>query len=73
MRHRRTRYRYDPRVAITGLVLGLLILAAGLLSGHPDIAGALTIATVVSSASVASIRIPDRPAGSGREQGGRRR
>jgi hypothetical protein len=62
MRHRRTRYRYDPRVAITGLVIGMLILAVGLLTGHPDVAGALAMATVISSASVASIRVPDRPA-----------
>jgi hypothetical protein len=72
MHHRRMRYRYDPRIAITGLVIGLLILAAGPLTGHPDIAGALTMATIIGSASIAYVRVPDRPAGRGRD-GVRRR
>jgi hypothetical protein len=55
------RYRYDHRVAITGLVLGLLILAGGLLTGLREEAGALAMATVVTSAVVAYVRVGGRP------------
>jgi hypothetical protein len=55
------RYRYDHRVAITGLVLGLLILAGGLLSGLREEAGALAMATVVTSAVAAYVRVGGRP------------
>ena len=30
------RYRYDHRVAIAGLVVGLLVLAGGLLTGYRE-------------------------------------
>jgi hypothetical protein len=65
----RHRYRYDHRVAIAGLVLGALILAGGLLTGHRETAGALTMATIVTSTMVAYVRVPARPD----EEGGRRR
>ena len=55
------RYRYDHRVAITGLVLGLLILAGGLLTGYREEAGALAMATIVTSALVVYVRIGGRP------------
>jgi hypothetical protein len=55
------RYRYDHRVAITGLVLGLLILAGGLLTGLREAAGALAMATVVTSAVVAYVGVGGRP------------
>ena len=54
------RYRYDHRVAIAGLVLGLLILAGGLVTGYRE-AGALAMATIVTSALVAYVRIGGRP------------
>jgi hypothetical protein len=65
------RYRYDHRVAITGLVLGVLILAGGLLTGHRDTAGALTIATIICSTMVAYVRVPDRPTDPDRDRAGR--
>ncbi|HJT99982.1 MAG TPA: hypothetical protein VJ966_02110 [Actinomycetes bacterium] len=55
------RYRYDHRVAIAGLVLGLLVLAGGLLTGHREEAGALAMATVVTSTLVAYVRVGGRP------------
>jgi uncharacterized membrane protein (UPF0136 family) len=54
------RYRYDHRVAIAGLVLGAFVLAAGLLTGQREAAGALTMATVITSTLVAYVRVPDR-------------
>jgi uncharacterized membrane protein (UPF0136 family) len=67
------RYRYDHRVAVAGLVLGALILAAGLLLGHRETAGVLAMATIVTSTLVAYVRVPDRPAEPGPEEGDRRR
>jgi hypothetical protein len=55
------RYRYDHRVGIAGLVLGLLVLAGGLLTGHREEAGALALATVVTSTLVAYVRVGGRP------------
>jgi len=55
------RYRYDHRAAIAGLVLGLLILAGGLLTGYREQAGALAMATVVTSTIVAYVRVGGRP------------
>ena len=55
------RYRYDHRVAITGLVLGLLILAGGLLTGYRQEAGALAMASIVTSTLVAYARVGGRP------------
>jgi hypothetical protein len=65
------RYRYDPRVAIVGLVLGALLLAGGLLTGHREEAGALAILTITCSTLVAYTRVPGRPTGQG--DGARRR
>jgi hypothetical protein len=66
------RYRYDHRVAIAGLVVGLLILAAGLLSGHREAAGAVTMATIITSTMVAYTRVPGRPHGADERQSRRR-
>ena len=62
------RYRYDHRVGITGLVLAAVILAAGLLTGHRATAGALAMATAVTSTLVAYVRVPGRPAREGRRR-----
>ena len=43
------------------VVLGLLILAGGLLTGYREEAGALAMATIVTSALVAYVRIGGRP------------
>ena len=55
------RYRYDHRVAIAGLVVGAVILVGGLLTGNRDTAGAITLATIVTSTMVAWVRVPGRP------------
>jgi hypothetical protein len=57
------RYRYDHRVAIAGLVVGAVILVGGLLTGNRDTAGAISLATIVTSTMVAYVRVSDRPRG----------
>jgi hypothetical protein len=66
------RYRYDHRIAIAGLVVGLFILAAGLLSGHREAAGAVTMATIITSTMVAYTRVRGRPGGADERQSRRR-
>jgi hypothetical protein len=62
------RYRYDRRVAITGLILGAVVLVGGLLAGDRETA----VAIIVTSTLVAYVRVPNRPDGTGRGSGGRR-
>ena len=65
------RYRYDHRVAVAGLVVGAVILVGGLLTGNRDTAGAISLATIVTSTMVAYVRVPGRP-GPGDKPAGRR-
>jgi hypothetical protein len=55
------RYRYDPRVAVAGLVIGAVILVGGLLTGNKEAGGAVALAAIVTSTMVAYVRVPDRP------------
>jgi hypothetical protein len=55
------RYRYDHRVAIAGLVLGLLILAGGLLTGYREEAGAWPWPPSSPRPLVAYVRLGGRP------------
>ena len=59
------RYRYDRRVAITGLILGAVVLVGGLLAGDRETAGAIAVAIIVTSTLVAYVRVPNRPDGTG--------
>jgi hypothetical protein len=56
-------------MAIAGLVLGVVILVGGLLTGDRDAAGAVSLAAIVAATMVAYVRVPDRPDG---KPGGRR-
>lgn len=66
------RCRYDRRVAITGLILGAVVLVGGLLAGDRETARAIAVAIIVTSTLVAYVRVPNRPDGTGRGSGGRR-
>ena len=58
------RYRYDHRVAIAGLVVGAVILVGGLLTGNRDTAGAISLATIVTSPWSPTSASPAGPAAS---------